>query len=294
MPDRLIIVFTNSVTDDVKNDVSYLHDCSNTEPNIFSNQTFKIKWPTVPSSFDNVYFGRHFFPVPGTNLKDNFILEGKIIGVYDDSFSCQNVDRLQGPDREEQAFADRYRIFYRRGSIENQIVKDNMVRNGKKQKYLDMLRRYANDTGCDGCHGWKWFGCLAEWQSQIPEGFSCAKAVASNKPGCKEVYQPVACSNLVVKVAPGRMCRRVYNPKSCPMAYMGDKTLRNKYCVQMDRNGEYYGSEDEGIGNWVLIRRGVQDLTCCVNSHDCCNDCFAEPLLRCRKRSCIKNFIFSP
>ena len=91
MPDRLKIVFSNSVTDDQINFI-YFHDCSNDAQNIFNDKKFKIELPNVPTAFDNVTFSSYTFPAPGTDLKDNFVLEGRIYGVYDDTFSCQNLD----------------------------------------------------------------------------------------------------------------------------------------------------------------------------------------------------------
>ena len=290
MPNRLKIAFTNSVTDEQIN-FFYLHDCSNDAQNIFDDRRFKIEMPNVPAAFDNVTFSSYTFPAPGTDLKDNFVLEGRIYGVYDDTFSCQNLDGESGLrllysamyQKNTIAYADRYRIFYRRGSIDNQLGSDEYTKRAfttGKQKYLDILRRYANDSGCEGCYGWKWFGCLADWQSQIPEGFSCAKAVTSHKDGCKEVYQQVDCSNLVVKVASAQSnCRRMYKRKSCPTDFMRNETLRNDRCVQMGENGYYYGSEHEGIGNWKLGYRSEEDLTCCKSKNDCCDDCISEPNL---------------
>ena len=283
MPDRLKIVFSNSVTDDEFN-FSYLHDCSNDDQNIFNGQQFKIEWPNIPTAFDNVTFGRYTFPVKGTDLKDNFILEGRIFGVYDDTLSCQDLEGKTGKrllysiiyPKNNIAYADRYRVFYRRGSIENQMESDHRG----KHKYLDLLRRYANDSGCDGCYGWKWFGCLADWQSQIPEGFSCAIAVTSHKDECEEVYQQIDCSNLIVKVTSVKsQCRRMYKRKSCPTSFMRNETLRNDKCVQIDEDGFAHGSLYEEIGNWKLRYRGENDLTCCSSKDDCCSDCISEPNL---------------
>ena len=290
MPSRLKILFSNSVTDEQTNFI-YLHDCSNDAQNIFNDRRFKIELPNVPTAFDNVTFSSYTFPAPGTDLKDNFVLEGRIFGVYDDTFSCQNLEGKDGyglllsalQQKNIMAYADRYRIFYRRGSIDNQLGSDSYTERAfttGKQRYLDILRRYANDSGCDGCYGWKWFGCLADWQSQIPIGFSCAKAVPSHKDGCYEVYQQVDCSNLVLKVTSVRsQCRRMYKHKSCPSALMRNETLRNGRCVQMGEDGHYYGSGYEGIGNWKLSYRGEEDLNCCTSKNHCCEDCISEPHL---------------
>ena len=290
------IVFSNSITDDYW-DFSYLHDCSSTGQNIFNDRTFKIEWPNIPSAFDDVTFGKWstLFPRPGTSLKDNFILEGRIFGVYDSTINCQDLEAKSGPNvrwnfvrripgslqsgpNDEVAYADRYRIFYRRGSVDNQLASGSRG----NQKYLDLLRRYADDTGCEGCYGWKWFGCFADWIQQVPEGFSCAKAVASNKDGCEEVYQPVDCSDLVVKVSSRQYedsCSKKYTKRTCPTEFMDDQSLRNKKCHRMDEDGTYHGTEWEGNGIWVVSSSNVEDLTCCSNQSQCCEDCFYEPKL---------------
>ena len=300
IPDRLKVVFSNSITDDEWN-FSYLHDCSSTEQNIFDDSIdwkFKIELPNIPTAFDDVTFGKYTFPRPGTSLKDNFILEGRIFGIYDATVNCQDLETKSGPNvrgnfvrripfslqsgpNDEVAYADRYRIFYRKGSVDNQLAKD---RRGK-QKYLDLLRRYADDTGCEGCYGRKVYGCIADWTEQIPEGFSCAKAVPSNKDGCREVYQPVDCTELVVKVSSRqweKTCSKRYTRKKCPTEFIDDQSLRNEKCSWMDENGEGYvvnGREPEGNGTWVVRYSSVEDLTCCSKPSQCCDDCFAEPSL---------------
>ena len=296
IPDRLKVVFSNSITDDEWN-FSYLHDCSSKDQNIFNDRTFKIEWPKVPSAFDDVTFGKWSFPRPGTSLKDNFILEGRIFGVYDATINCQDLEAKSGPNvrwnfvhripgslqsgpNDEVAYADRYRIFYRRGSVDNQLASD---RGHGNEKYLDVLRRYADDTGCEGCYGWKWFGCLADWIEQIPEGFSCAKAVASNKDGCKEVYQQVDCSDLVVKVSSRdyrtSSCSKKYPKRTCPTEFMDDQSLKNKKCHRMDKDGIYKWTKWENNRTWVVSSSSVEDLTCCSNPSQCCEDCFYEPSL---------------
>jgi len=60
---------------------SYLHECSKIEKNIFKDNStyrFKIDMNIIPQDFDNVPPLRRTFPRPGTNLKDNFILEGTL------------------------------------------------------------------------------------------------------------------------------------------------------------------------------------------------------------------------
>ena len=291
MPDRLKIVFSNSVTEEAFNFI-YFHDCSNDAQNILDGRRFKIELPNVPAAFDNVSFSSYTFPAPGTDLKDNFVLEGRIFGVYDETFNCQDLEGKNDAygslysaltQKNTMAYADRYRIFYRRGSIENQLGSDSYTEKAfatGKQKYLDILKRYADDSGCDGCYGWKWFGCLADWQSQIPEGFSCAKAITSDKDGCREVYQQIDCSNLVVKVASVQsQCLRMYKYKSCPTAFMRNETLRNDRCFQLREDGYYYGSQHEAIGSWKLRYRGQEDLDCCTSKNNCCDDCISEPNL---------------
>ena len=284
MPDRLKIVFSNHVVDDEFN-FSYLHECSKVEHNIFNDNTFKIELQSVPEAFDKVTYSKYSFPSPGTSLKDNFILQGSIFGVYDNTLNCKDLEAKSGPNvqsnfvrimgeniphgpNNEFALADRHVIFYRRGSVDNIMAKDEKG----TQPYLELLRRYANDTGCDGCYGWKWFGCLADWTEKIPEGFSCGRAVSSVKKGCKEIYEPVDCSDLVVKVA-SEGCTRKYKKQLCPDAALSNETLKTDYCHR-EINERF-----EETDNWVINSRNLGNLSCCCDSEDCCNDCFAPAYL---------------
>ena len=93
IPDRLKLVFSNSVLDDSYK-FSYLHECSKIEKNIFkdmSSYRFKVDIENIPPEFDNVPPHRRTFPRPGTNLKDNFILEGTLFGVYDSTLNCPEL-----------------------------------------------------------------------------------------------------------------------------------------------------------------------------------------------------------
>ena len=90
MPDRLKIVFTNGILDD-SHDFSYLYECSKIETNTFEDDTFKMEMGSVPKEMDNVVTKR-VVPRPGTNLKDNFLLEGTVFGVYDSTLNCQDLD----------------------------------------------------------------------------------------------------------------------------------------------------------------------------------------------------------
>ena len=287
IPDRLKVIFSNFIYEQPFN---YLHDCDRTDENIYPDKTFKIEWPTVPVAFDNVtptpLKVNDIFPRHGTSLKDNYILVGRIVGVFDDTLNCQKFEEKYGPNAKrpelllfpdfispfpvtlsgptnEAAYADRYRVFYKRGSMENLMVYNDMrdvtksngnwvpkledweldlEENLEKITLLDKYRRQANrnDFGCKVCNNH--YGCRADWLSQIPEGFSCAKAVASETDGCTEVYEPVDCSNLVVKVASRKRytnygnsnkCHEKYGKLSCPAEFMDDEALRNKNCFQV-------------------------------------------------------------
>ena len=287
MPKRLKIVFSNSLVDDRFN-FAYVHECENDSAlNIFEEDTFKIKMDSIPLAFEDVTYHKSITPRPGTSLQDNFILEGRIFGIYEETTDCsfdvngssrKNVAQYwqwTNPSKgemSEYAMADRYRIFYRRGSIENVMMKD---KDGVRD-YLTLLRNYADDSGCEGCYGWKWFGCLADWTSAIPEGFSCAKAIPAIQDGCKEVFEQVDCSDLVVKVTSDK-CEDQYSSKSCPDAFMKNETLKVDNCLEeeVEEQGEYGGVTFRKTGNWLTRHTSIEDYTCCRNSSDCCQDCFA-------------------
>ena len=324
IPDRLKVIFSNFIYEQPFN---YLHDCDRTDENIYPDKTFKIEWPTVPVAFDNVtptpLKVNDIFPRHGTSLKDNYILVGRIVGVFDDTLNCQKFEEKYGPNAKrpelllfpdfispipvtlsgtnnEAAYADRYRVFYKRGSINNIMYADN--EESERIEYVTMLRRQANrnDTNCEGCYNN--LGCMADWLSQIPDGFSCAKAVASDTVGCNEVYESVDCSNLVVKVASRKRymnygnnnkCHKKYGKLSCPAEFMDEEALRNTNCYQVggmnietdnERYNGYWkrvnGPQSKEVnGTWVLRHDSVENLTCCLDKLNCCNDCFEEPNL---------------
>ena len=280
LPKRLKLVFSNGVADEMGfKKFTYIHECDNDlSSNIFDGNKFKIQMKNIPLAFDNViYNSKYSLPRQGTSLKDNYILEGRIVGIYEQTTDCTflkekvlrqwPIGHSRGP-LNEVAVADRHIIFYRRGSLKNVMTKDQ---DGVRD-YLTLLKNYANDSGCDGCHGWKWFGCLHDWQSQIPEGFSCAKAVASNKEGCKEIYEQVDCSDLVVKVASER-CSTLYETDQCPLAYMVNETVKNENCMQK------YDDNWNPLPTWVKKSNKLEHYTCCRNSTDCCQDCISKVYL---------------
>jgi len=124
------------------------------------------------------------FPEKTRQQLNNFTLAmGHIHGVYstDDKPSTGN-DRVlrdfsKGPNN-EQAFADVYAVFYKRGSVDEFSF-------GTKTIYKE-----------------------CEWYSQLPQGFSCGRGASADL-SCShwERYEPVSCSEIVVKVF-SRRCER--------------------------------------------------------------------------------------
>ena len=292
IPDRLKLVFSNSVLDDSYK-FSYLHECSKIEKNIFkdmSSYRFKVDIENIPPEFDNVPPHRRTFPRPGTNLKDNFILEGTLFGVYDSTLNCPELmsksginvtsfvrsirDNIQPGPNKEFAMNDQYNIFYRRGSLDNIMAKDNS-KNDSLVTMLDLYRSIAKETGRPK------YECLADWISKIPEGFSCARAVSSVRERCQEIYEPTDCSNMLVKVASKESCGDEYRLKECPEKFMADEHLRAKYCepellYDEDSQNSY---PYEPTGKWVIYTRRRENYNCCCSENDCCNGCFSAPYL---------------
>ena len=274
MPDRLKIVFTNGILDD-SHDFSYLHECSKMEENIFEDDTFKMEMGSVPKEMDNVVTKR-VVPRPGTNLKDNFLLEGTVFGVYDSTLNCQDLESKTGRNvtsfarrmtdnipygpMNEFAIADRYRVFYRKGSLDNIMYKD---KSGNLVPTIEFLHQFANKKKY-----YNKYNCLADWLSKVPEGFSCAKPVPSVREYCHEIYEPVDCSKMIVKVAPKEICSAKYGKQACPETLMENETLKSEYC------NEYYAA-----GTWKIKRNSMENMNCCCNKNDCCNDCFSWPYL---------------
>ena len=104
-------------------------------------------------------------------------------GMYADENQCSsdlstwpNKEQTTGPN-EEQAFADRHAVFYRNGTF-----------------------TFTYPTGTrdrEGC----------DWWSQVPQGFSCGRAVKRNQ--CFfEQFVPTPCSEVILKVATFRSCKK--------------------------------------------------------------------------------------
>ena len=156
--------------------------------------------------------------------------------------------------------------------LDNIMAKDNS-KNDSLVPIMDLYRS-IND-------GFERYDCLADWISKIPEGFSCARAVSSVRKGCKEIYEPADCSDILVKVASKESCGDEYRLKECPEKFMADERLKSKYCV-----GELVYSEKsqssypyEPTRKWVIRTRRRENYNCCCSENDCCNDCFSPPYL---------------
>ena len=286
IPDRLKLVFSNSVLDDSYK-FSYLHECSKIEKNIFKDTSiykFKIDMENIPPEFDSVPPHRRTFPRPGTNLKDNFLLEGTLFGVYDSTLNCEELmsksginvtsfvrsirSNIQPGPNNEFAMNDQFNIFYRRGSLDNIMTMDK-PQNGSLVTMIDFYRLIAKETGRTK------YDCLADWISKIPEGFSCARVVSSVREGCKEIYEPADCDNIIVKVASKESCGDVYKLKLCPEKFMANEDLKNFFC--REEIGSSYPYEE--TGKWVIANRRMENYDCCCEEEDCCNDCFSPPYL---------------
>ena len=284
MPDRLKIVFANGILGD-SYDFSYLHECSKVETNIFEDNTFKMEMGSIPNEMDNVVL-KNVVPRPGTNLKDNFLLEGTVFGVYDSTLNCQDLESKTGRNvtsfaREmtrnsmgptsiphgpmnEFAIADRYRVFYRKGSLDNIMIKDE---SGNLRPTIEFLHFIGNREHLTPFYNNN-LNCLADWLSNVPEGFSCAKPVPSVGKNCHEIYEPVDCSKMIVKVATKETCEWIYGKRACPQMFMENKALKSEIC---DKN---YAKDV-----WELKRNSMENMNCCGDKNNCCNDCFSWPYL---------------
>jgi len=151
---------------------------------------------TTSPKIKNGYW-KHFPEKTRQQLNDFTLAMGQIHGVYntDDKPSTGNDGGLRGISKgpnNETAFADVYAVFYKRGSVDEFSF-------GSKTIYKE----------CD-------------WYSQLPQGFSCGRGTSADRSCSRfERFEPVSCSEIVVKVA-SRKCER----------YEKNLEEQNKTCFQ--------------------------------------------------------------